>query len=780
MKRWLTLATLGYFAVICASSLNLSLQAADTPNSPKIDYTSQVHNVLEKYCVSCHNDKKKSAGLSLVGLSDEKTARKDRKLWDKIADQIQSREMPPEGKPQPNEVERKSVTDWVHLDLNKVDCGLVRDPGRPTLRRLNRNEYNNTIRDLVGVDFRPGDDFPADDVGYGFDNIGDVLSLPPILLEKYLTAAESVLDKAIVINRAIVKSKDTFRAQNLISTLGKESKQKGRIALTSNGAAIQQYDFQHDADYFIRVRASGDRAGTELPKLSIKIDRKEVKVFDVDATAGNAKIYEVRTRVKVGKQPVAAEFTNDFLDANAKDPKMKDRNLYIEAIEIEGPIDAKPKELPETHKRIFVSMPATNSISEKESTAAKILQSFMRRAFRRPVKMEETAKYVKLFRYVDGQGEQFERAIQIALRAVLVSPHFLFKVEKDPNPTDTTPHRLDPYEYATRISYFLWSSMPDEELFKMADDGSIFSRLFLDPKIKKMIQDPKAKAFTENFAGQWLQLRTLATATPDRETYPIYDAALKQAMIRETELFFENIVLKDRSIMEFLDSDYTFVNERLAKHYRIEGIKGSEFQQVKLTDKNRGGVLTQASILTLTSNPTRTSPVKRGKWILENILGTPPPPPDPNAPPLEEKAASSTASIREKMEQHRANAICASCHSKMDPLGFGLDNFDGVGYWRTYEGKNKIDASGVLPAGEKFDGPSQMRKVLLAKGDLFRRCLSEKLLTYALGRGLEYFDKCALDAVVESTKANGDRFSTLVLGIVNSEPFQKRRGYKPE
>jgi hypothetical protein len=364
------------------------------------------------------------------------------------------------------------------------------------------------------------------------------------------------------------------------------------------------------------------------------------------------------------------------------------------------------------------------------------------------------------------------------MKAVLVSPHFLYRIEDDPkNPNDV--RIIDNFELATRLSYFLWSSMPDEELFTLAEKGDIRKPEVLEAQIKRMLKDPKAKALVENFAGQWLELRKFKSLTPDGDYFPAWDDLLKESMVREAELYFEHIVQNDRSIMELIDSDYTFANGRLARHYGIPDVFGLEFQRVKLTDGRRGGVITMGTTLTVTSNPTRTSPVKRGKWILENILGTPPPPPAPDVPELP-ATAELKGTLRQQMVQHRANPSCATCHAKLDPLGFGLENFDGVGGWRDKDNKQPIDSSGVLPGGEEFDGPAQLRKVLMGKADMFRQCFAEKLITFGLGRGLEYYDKCALDDIVAATKASGDKFSSLVLAIVKSDPFQKRKGKRTE
>ncbi|HKB01748.1 MAG TPA: DUF1592 domain-containing protein, partial [Gemmataceae bacterium] len=661
----------------------------------KDGFAATVKPVFAKYCVTCHNDKKRSGDMTLEPFTDTASTRKERDLWEKVKENVGSKQMPPKGKPQPTDAERRAVVAWIDTIASRADCGLARDPGRPTIRRLNREEYNNTIRDLLGVDVRPADVFPSDDVGYGFDNIGDVLSMPPILLEKYLAAAEMVLDAAIVVPKPIVASKDVFRPQNVRSTLGPFARQMNnrRIGLTQNGSAYFGYDFAYEGEYILRARAYGEQAGDELPKLVMQVDKKPVASHDVGALQAKPASYESRVKVTAGRHEVAFAFTNDFEDKEAKDEKKRDRNLYIEVMEVEGPFNPVPKPLPESHKRIFVRTPA--GPPEREAAARTILERFATRAYRRPVKPDEVTRLLKLYQFAAGQNEPFEQAVKHALKAVLVSPHFLFRLERDAEPNNPQAiHPVSQYELATRLSYFVWSSMPDDELYGLADRGKLRDPGVLEAQVRRMLKDPKAAALGENFAGQWLMLRTFATMTPDTRTYRGFDEPLRAAMVRETELYFNHVMGEDRSVLEFLDSDYTFLNERLAKHYGISGVKGNEFRKVTLTDKSRGGLLTQGSVLTVTSNPTRTSPVKRGKWILENILGTPPPPPPPEVPELpDDSHAVLTGSLRQRMEKHRENPSCAVCHAKLDALGFGLENFDGVGAFREMDGKFKIDPS---------------------------------------------------------------------------------------
>jgi mono/diheme cytochrome c family protein len=622
---------------LCVVSLLAWLPAVRADDSKKADskeskdsFAQDLRPLFAKYCVMCHGGSKPKAHLALDAFKDEASILKSPDVLDKIQEKIRAREMPPQNKPQPNEAEQKLITHWIDTKLAKLSqSDGKRDPGRVTIRRLNRVEYNNTIRDLVGIDFHAADDFPADDVGYGFDNIGDVLSMAPILMERYLDAAERIVAKAFA--TPLVRQRILFR------------------------------------------------------------------------------------------QPT-------------------DQN--------------------------------------KVECARQIIERFAFHAYRRPVKPEEVDRLVGLVTQAEAQGDSFDRGIQIALQAVLVSPHFLFRIELDPEPrNENAVHPLNDFELASRLSYFLWTSMPDDELFEQARQNKLHEDAVLEAQTRRMLKDPKAHALVENFAGQWLELRNLKTMTPDASLFPTFDESLRSAMLKESELFFESIVKEDRSVLDFLDADFTFLNERLARHYGIQGVQGDQFQRVHLTSDQRGGILTQASILTVTSNPTRTSPVKRGKWILENILGTPPPPPPPDVPELKE-GKELTGTLRQRMEQHRANPSCATCHQRMDPLGFGFENYDAVGAWRTKDGQSSIDPSGVLPDAKSFKGPKELKAILKGKEEEFRRCLAEKMLTYALGRGLEFYDKAAIQQISGNVASKENRFSALVVEIVKSDPFRKRRGKK--
>ncbi|HWG42349.1 MAG TPA: DUF1592 domain-containing protein [Gemmataceae bacterium] len=592
----------------------------------KPTFAKDVAPLVSRYCGKCHGPTKPKGGVTLTAFTDDAAVLKKRAVWEQVADNLRAGDMPPPGKPRPSPIELDTINAWLDAVVFQMDCNDKRDPGRVTIRRLNRAEYNNTIRDLVGINFQPANDFPQDDVGYGFDNIGDVLSLPPLLMEKYLAAAEKISEKALA--------------------------------------------------------------------------------------------------------------------------------------------------SPEARKRIFIVT------TQNEESAKQILERFAVRAYRRPLRRDELRRLMRFVEMAEKNRDSFDTGIGLAMQAVLASPHFLFRVEIDPRPDDPkTIHPISHYELASRLSYFLWSSMPDDELFELARKKTLREPEVLEKQVRRMLKDPRSRALVDNFAGQWLQLRTLKEFKPDPDLFPTFDEKLRAAMLRETEQFFENIIHEDRSILDFIDSDYTFVNERLAKHYGLSGVKGEQFRRVSLTGTPRGGILTQAAVLSVTSNPTRTSLVKRGKWILDNILGTPPPPPPPGVEELkDDKEAVLSGSLRQRTEQHRANPNCATCHQRMDPLGFGFENFDAIGGWRTREGKHAIDSTGTLPSGQSFKGPSELRTILKKRQDAFARCLSEKLLTYALGRGVERYDRCAIDDIVKSAGKDNYKFSRLVIDIAKSDPFQKRRG----
>lgn len=763
----------GLIAVVCG--IPLSAKAAGPtklqPVSPERfaqTYKSDIRPLLQKYCISCHQGEKARAGVVLDFAEPTlESMAAQRMLWEKVAENIDLSLMPPADKPQPTEAERQKILEFLATHILVDNCDGEADPGRVTLRRLNRVEYNNTIRDLVGLDFHPADDFPSDDVGYGFDNIGDVLSLPPILLEKYMTAAANVAAKAIICTDAASAPIQAYQPAKLKGKVGSRHGKEG-WNLFSTGKVTASHDFPVTADYILRVRAFGQQAGPDACQMALQLGSQEILKTDVKDKSGNPGVFEVQVRVEQGRHDFSAAFLNDYY--NKKAPKgEQDRNLVIERMEIQGPIGVPPASYPESHRRIVFCQPEEGGLSKAECTRL-IFERFATRAFRRPATKPEVERLVKLVQLVEKEGDSYERGLQVGVQAVLVSPFFLFRVEADA-PAGKV-REISEYELATRLSYFLWSSMPDEELFRLAGQKQL--RQHLDQQVQRMLQDPKSVAFVNNFAGQWLQLRNLDIFTPEAAQFPNFDDELRTAMRTETEMFFTAIVRENRSILEFLNSDFTFLNEKLAKLYGISDVKGEEFRRVTLQTDQRGGLLGQASILTVTSNPTRTSPVKRGKWILENLFASPPPPPPPDIPDLISSGKPLTGTLRQQMEQHRENPACASCHLRMDPLGYGLENYNAIGAWRTKDGKHDIDPSGVLPGGDSFDNPVELKSILKKRQADFRNCLVEKMLTYATGRGLEAPDRCTIQQIASRVAEREDRMQALILEVVHSGPFQKR------
>ncbi|AMV39406.1 DUF1592 domain-containing protein [Planctomyces sp. SH-PL62] len=741
-----------------------------------------IQALFTKYCLSCHQGEKSEGGVDLVKLMAKGPPASNRKPWNRVKENVEGGTMPPEDHPQPPEDLVNALASWVDAEMKKLDCGVAVDPGRVTIRRLNRAEYNNTIRDLTGVDFEPAEDFPSDDVGYGFDNIGDVLSLPPILMEKYLAAAETIAARAIVAGGASTLPTKTYEGPDLDDSGGVSAQDDGRL-LGTNGEIVVAHAFPRDASYVVRVRAFAQQAGDAPARMAVKIDGKPLRSFDVKAVEGQPGTYEVEQKLRGGRRRIAAEFLNDYWEPGNPDPAKRDRNLIVQSIEIEGPQDVAGAPLPPSHKLVVFRTPTKPE--EFFDATTEVLERFLRRAYRRPVTGGEVAKLVRLAELARENGESYEQGIQLAVQAVLASPQFLFRVELYRPKRDAkgkpiaspggTP--LNDFEVASRLSYFLWSSMPDDELSKLALDGKLHDEAVLEEQVRRMIRDPKSQAFVENFAGQWLQLRNLKSVNPDPEQFKTFDEPLREAMQKESELFFASVLRDGRSLLDFIDCDYTFLNERLADHYGVPGVKGPEFRKVKLEGGERGGLITQASVLTVTSNPSRTSPVKRGKWVLEQILGTPPPPAPPEVPQLaDDSNGPLVGTLRQRMEQHRSNPSCASCHARLDPPGFGLENYDAVGAWRDKDGGLPIDASAQLPSGESFQGPAELKKILKGRKAEFVRCLGEKMLTYALGRGLEDPDACTVEDLVKTVSADQYRLSRMVLEIVKSDPFLKRGG----
>ncbi len=747
-------------------------------------FHQEVLPILNQFCWDCHGDGADKGGINLDAFTNSALVFQNRVLWERVLDNVKSGAMPPVKKKQPATAERDQLVNWIDQVLYPIDPRNP-DPGRVTVRRLNRSEYNHTLHDLTGVEFHPADDFPQDDVGYGFDNIGDVLSLPPILLEKYLRAAQTVMDDALPTGPT--KPQNRYFGPNEI---GGHNREGGLYAARSTDGELSiDFVVHQSGEYLFQVMAFGqqtpDRISPERVKMAFRLGSINLVTNEVAAKSENPRNYEHRLYLSEGTNRFRMAFLNDFYREEVKEETRKngrvvsvtnifDRNLYVNHVRVIGPFTDAPPPPSEFQQRLFgLVAGAPGSLTNVVEEAPLVLERFMRRAYRRPVTKPEVEKLMGLYRLARAE-EAYLPAIKQALTAVLVSPHFLFRGELQPEPNNPRAiHPINEYALASRLSYFLWSSLPDEELTALAASGRLRKELF--NQVTRMLADSKSHALTENFAGQWLQLRLLDLVAPDKVQFPDFDENLRASMRIETEMLFDYIVKADRPVTEFLTADYTFLNERLALHYGISGVKGSEFRQCSLAGTQRGGILTHASFLTFTSNPTRTSPVKRGKWVLDNLLGTPPPPPPPNVPELGERQLKGT--LRKRLEEHRANAVCASCHSRMDPIGFALEHFDATGRFRDKDGDTEIDSSDQLHTGETFDGHVQLRKILAtSRSQDFTRTISEKLLTYALGRGLEWYDRPTLQQLQKRLNATEQRFSSLVLAVVESVPFQRRRG----
>ncbi|HEY2413739.1 MAG TPA: DUF1592 domain-containing protein [Pirellulaceae bacterium] len=746
---------------------------ADDPVAPKANdkktptFATDVLPFLKAHCFQCHGteDGKDKADLTLSKYTDDLSVQQDRKVWDNVIHMLQNGEMPPMERKRPPAADIEAAIQSIEGVLANLDCSQKPNVGRVTVRRLNRAEYNNTVRDLLGVDFQPAADFPSDDVGYGFDNIGDVLSTTPLLFERYLAAAESVLQKAIVVPET-VQPKDV-RLQGLRVSRGAGEETNGGGALFGEGEAGNE-TFLDAGDYKVQVEVYCRNFGDEKPIAEIRLNREPMQKFEVTSTKrSDLQILETKIRVPAATARLGVAFLNPYVAPDHTDEHPQRRLLFVRSIVAEGPYNPPPPPAPPHQQKLL----AHREGLEPREAAREIIERFAARAFRRPVQSAEVEHILRVYDLAEKEGEKYEDRLRLALCRILISPHFLFRIEKDAlgaKAGDAYP--ISELELAGRLSYFLWSTMPDDELVNLAVHGQL--RANLPSQIDRLLSDPKSSALVENFAGQWLTLRKLPQVTPDTKVFPDFDEDLRAAMQKETELFFADILRENKSVLQFLDADFTYVNARLAKHYGIDGVDGSDFRKVT-SPSNRGGLLTQASILTLTSAATRTSPVKRGKWVLEQLLGTPPPPPPPDVPDLDEKKTL-TGTLRQVMEQHRENPICASCHARMDPIGFAFENYDAIGAFRKKDGQFDIDPSGELPDGRKFQGPAELKTILKDKKELFARSLAEKMLTYALGRGVEYYDKCALDKIVAALEQDDYRMRTLIAAIISSDPFQMR------
>jgi Protein of unknown function (DUF1592)/Protein of unknown function (DUF1588)/Protein of unknown function (DUF1585)/Protein of unknown function (DUF1587)/Protein of unknown function (DUF1595)/Planctomycete cytochrome C len=765
---------------------------------------SPQHALINQYCVTCHNEKAKTAGLMLDKVDIDHAA-EHAETWEKVVRKLRGGMMPPQGMPRPEQTKIDGLITWLEASLDQANAAHP-EPGRSALHRLNRTEYANAIRDLLDLKVDVTALLPADDESNGFDNIAEVLRVSPSLLEAYLAASRQVSSLAVGDPKIGPISQSIQVPPDLAQTGQIEG-----LPLGTRGGILIHHNFPLDADYEFNVillrNIVGYLTGMEFPhQLEVSIDgqrvflapvggEEDLKLVDTNlALAGDTLDARLKTRVhvKAGPHDVAVTFlrrdsaeSDEPLEPFTRELDLQNMNgiPLIDHVQITGPFKATgPGDTP-SRRRIFVCTPA-NSKDDVEC-AKKILGTLARRAYRRPVNDADMETLLSFYQAGKNQGN-FESGIENALRLILASPKFLFRSEPDPARVAAgSIYHVSDLDLASRLSFFLWSSIPDDELLNVAAQGRLKDPAVLNREVRRMLADPKAVALVNNFAEQWLFLRNVQSVLPDEATFPNFDDNLRQGYKRETELFFESIVKEDRDVMDLLTANYTFVNERLAKEYGIPNVYGSQFRRVALTglDDNdaRRGLLGQGSILSVTSYPTRTSPVLRGKWIMENLMGTPPPAPPPNVPALKDQAQGGRVlSIRQLMEEHRKNPPCSTCHKVMDPLGFALESFNAVGDYRTKDASGPIDSSGQLADGTKIEGIVGLRQALLKHPEYFVGTLTEKLLTYALGRPLEYYDMPVVRGIVQSAAHDDYRFSSLIMGIVKSEPFEMKRALETE
>jgi len=799
-----------------AAMVASSVLSADAPRSrsqavpPSV--AVDVSATVNRYCVSCHNSRAKTtataSGVVFDGIDPTRIA-DNGAIWEKAIRKLRTRSMPPVGVPRPDESTYVSLISHLETTLDR-DAATHPNPGRPGVHRLNRAEYANAIRDLLALEVDPAALLPADDSVNGFDNNADMLSVSPALLERYLSAA-STISAIAVGDPNIGASSEMYRIRGDASQTGRNE----ALPPGTRGGLIALHTFPLDGEYVIKVKLLeinlGSVRGLEYEnQLEVTVDGERVLLAPVggaddytksslnatDVVNALASRLQVRVKVRAGQRPVGAAFLQKpaAQGGSRLQPFMRSTLIatdhlglpHVENITISGPFNPTGVSDTPTRRRLFVCRPASASAkasagsrrgsreieASEDGCANKIVSTLARRAYRRPVTPADLSPLMSF--YESGRKEGgFEHGIEMAVRAVLVSPQFLFRVERDPaGVAPGSPYRISDLELASRLSFFLWSSIPDDELIEVAARGHLRNDAVLDAQVRRMLADKRSQALVDNFAGQWLQIRNIRGTTPDKNDFPDFDDNLRQAFERELDLFFESLIKEDRSVLDLITADYTFVNERLAKHYRIPNVYGPDFRRVTLTNDARRGLFGKGGVLLLTSHADRTSPVVRGKWILDNVIGTPPPAPPSVVPPFPDEAPGSAPTVRARMERHRASPACAGCHRLMDPIGLALENFDAVGAWRTQDAGAAIDASGELTDGTRIDGVNALREALLKRPEVIVGTTVEKLMTYALGRGVEPYDMPAVRAIVRGAARDGYRFSSVIRGIVTSTPFE--------
>jgi mono/diheme cytochrome c family protein len=780
------------------SSLAVALAILTLPSvasaQPGLADPATYRAVLDRYCVACHNERLQRGALALDAVPTDEIGT-HAELWEKVLQKLQTQSMPPPGRPRPDEADYGRFASWLESELDQA-ATVALNPGRPTIHRLNRLEYTNAVRDLLGLEVDGETLLPGDDLAYGFDNNADILSIAPGLLERYISAARAI-SRLAVEDPSIAPDVARY---NMSALDVQDDRMSEDLPFGSRGGTAVRHYFPLDAEYVVSLRLGGNVR--EPQEMDVRLDGARVALLDVGrwpeesgrtaAPVGADGALAVRFPARAGSHTVEVSFVKRTSVVEGVAPSRLPvwtfgtgrgfvGRMALESVEIAGPfapdtvgVGAAGRAVLGGRSTVFTCRP-TSAVDEARC-ADEILGGLARRAYRRPVASDDVEGLRTFFEEGRRTGG-FRAGIQRALEMLLVDPEFLFRLERDPaGVAPATAYRLSEVELASRLSFFLWSSIPDEELLAAAEAGRLGQPAVLEAQVRRMLADKRSNVLVSNFGGQWLHLRRMRTVTPEVNAFPGFDDSLRDALVRETELFLESQFREDRSVVDLLTADYTFVNERLARHYGIEGVYGSRFRRVTWNDEKRRGLLGLGSILTVTSLATRTSPVVRGKWVLENILGTPPPPPPPDVPALPDRVGSGEVlSMRMRMESHRANPVCASCHSRMDPLGFALEHFDAVGRWREHEADIPIDDSGVLPDGTVFDGLPALREVLFERRGEFVNTVTEKLLIYALGRGIEYYDRPAIRAIVREAEQDDYRWSSLVLALVRSQPFQMRR-----
>ena len=746
------------------------------------DIDSRAGKLVQTFCVTCHNENLKTANLlldqAISGDIEDNSA-----SWEKVVRRLRARSMPPIGMPRPEEDEYQFLISHLETGLDKHATANP-NPGRSVPHRLNRAEFANAVRDFLDLNINVEELLPNDPAsGHGFDNIADVLTLSPVLMERYISAAKIISHMAVGNINQPVQVKTYLLPDNL----DQNDRVDDSLPFASRGGSAFQHYFPVDGEYILRVRLhsipvgiyAGNIDGFSKPQqLDVRLDNALIERFKVGGDEQDAVTLEVRTRVKAGMRNIGVSFLRDTTKTEVIRKYRLDGEYggaTVELVEVDGPHRISgPGDTP-SRRKIFSCQP--ESKNEELACANQIITDLATLAYRRPVKDIDVKRLANLYRAGREQGD-FNSAIALTIQGILISPDFLFRVETDPeNIEPGIAHTISDLELASRLSFFLWSSIPDRELLDIAAQGRLRDQKILGQQLQRMLTDPRSRALTQNFASQWLHVRNIdLLSPPDPSVFPEFNANLKTAFKKEIELLFNHVIEEDRSILDFLSADYSFLNERLANHYGISGVHGNHFRKVILPDEKRWGLLGKGAVLTVTSYATRTSPTLRGKWVLDNILGTPPPPPPPDVPSLKEDPQSKKMSMRERMAQHRTNPVCASCHNLMDPLGLALENFDAIGTYREVNtDKSPIDASGVLPNGIEFTGSAELREALWAGREQFIGTFVERMLIYALGRGLESYDMRAVRKIIRESAKQDHRWSSVVMQVVQSQPFQMRR-----